>query len=215
MATSGTPTTYLVESDLSALEYSFKKGEGNRPNFIPLDQDLTIELGHPGLVGWHSAPFGLSAKFNEQSRKQQLQILMSNEHILGKLMELDARNKEALTKNTKKWFGKTNSFTYMPIIRTTEDGRTLAQFKVTPDGRGKTWIWKTADGSVYEKGTITDITPTNGYTFSFRARGIWIMPGNVCGMSLEVMEIAVHTNCPAPIDNDVDMAEPSAPSLNL
>lgn len=216
MSTSGTPTLNFIDTDYTSSEFEFKKGTGNQPNFIKLNGPSNVfELGHPGVIGWLKAPFGLSAKFNESSRKQALQLEISDPYLLEALRTLDDYNDVTLSKNVKNWTGDA-VYRYMPVLRTLDDGRVVANFKVTPEGNGRTIVWKTKNPCIeYSPGTVEDLNRQNGYALSFRTRGMWQMPGNMFGMSLEIMEIAANESFATEEMDVEDKPQPTTPALSF
>lgn len=194
-------------------EYKYEKvtlrnGNGDT---VFLDKRRTYQLNDVTTHGWLTAPFGLSDPFGDSS-KRQLAILLTDVDLIQKFQALDEQNKNAAASG--KWFKGKKEVNYYPLLRTLEDGRILLNAKITPiSGKKPTAVWRGVNGSdglAFERGTLDDITREATYAVRFNLWGMWIQPGNKCGMIANIDELLVM---PAAEDMQTNAPTMSIPGM--
>lgn len=174
-------------------EYKYEKvAMRNGGDSIMLDKPRVYQLNDVVSQGWLTAPFGLSEPFGD-SKKQQLAVLLTDPDIIAKFQELDNKNKSIIESNAK-WFKGKKAPAYTPLLKTLDDGRIILNAKVSPDGRKSTTVWRginATDGLAYEQGGFADLTRDASYAVRFYLWGMWMQPGNKCGMIANIDEVLV------------------------
>ena len=199
--------TQFLSLDTSTLKYTKHAGKTGF-NALYLQRPLSFQLNDVEGQGWVTAPFGVSEPYRG-SKKQSLAIHLTNEHLIGKFMELEALNKTVIKKHPAWFEGNAKEYEYKPMLTTLDDGRIIVRTKVNFSDGKLTKVWKAtacSGGLMYTEGSAADITRDCMLSARFHFNGMWIQ-NKAIGMGLYVDEILV-----LPAAHEMEI---TSPTLNI